>query len=76
MRRLFTLLLILAAATFAPSPVSAALGFYCSSYTYTGPVSGMTCITTCVYCEDRDNNNQIVSQICYEEVCWFRREPV
>lgn len=75
LRCLLFLVLALADAALLPSQAKAR-GFYCSSYDIVEPkYGGMVCRTTCVYCVDTDRNNELVSESCYDNSCWFGGRP-
>jgi hypothetical protein len=69
--RLLVSTIVLAVAVFLPHRATAG-GIYCSSYEQVGPKYGiMVCRTTCVYCVDEDNNDNLVGLDCYDNSCWF-----
>lgn len=68
--RLLAAASILAIAVIFPYQAHAA-GIRCFAEQKFGPDQGMICSITCVICEDQDNNNAVVGQSCYDNVCWF-----
>jgi hypothetical protein len=73
-QRLLASTVVLAVAVFLPHRATAS-GIYCSSYETVGPKYGiMFCRSTCVYCIDQDNGDNLVGLDCYDDVCWFGKQ--